>query len=518
MTLARPELARLAGLAGLMIAAAALPLRPAMAQSTGDAAAATGSRFQARAGLTQAWTDNLRLQPSSGAGAGRDAALITTVSPGFSLSTSRRTLRASIDYSLNAIAYTKSDQPSQIQNSLSAQSVANLLDGALSVDARASIGQQAVSAFGPVAASTSLANPNQREVTNLSLSPALRGRVGDWANVELRGSFGRVQARNSSLGDSQSSGGSFRLNSAAPGPLSAGLLVSTQRNRSGGLAANARTESATVNLGYRPDPDWSVGAIAGRERSDVLTGFARQGATYGVNTIWSPTPRTRIAGDWQRHEYGDSHTLSVEHRLARMALRFSDSQSLNLGNVGSLGGLRSNYDLYFQLFASVEPDPIRRDAYVRRYLESVGLSAAAPANSGFLSAGPSRQRSQSLGASFQGVRSTVAMQVTRSLTGRIGTNSNAGDLASNQQVEQRSYSLTAGHQLDPQSSISLSLSRQESRGQGAGASTTLNTFFVNWSARLGRTLSAQLGTRHSRFTGPSPYSENSVTASMTQLF
>ena len=84
----------------------ALAVSAALAQAQqGGAAASSGVTLVPRLGVTQTWTDNLHLNDQN-----KDAALITTVSPGFSLTSNSGSLRGTLDYSLNGIAYVKSDQ------------------------------------------------------------------------------------------------------------------------------------------------------------------------------------------------------------------------------------------------------------------------------------------------------------------------------------------------------------------------------------------------------------------------
>ncbi len=480
----------------------------------------SGMLVQTSVSVMETWTDNLRLSDVN-----KDAALITTVSPGLRVVSNSGAVRGSLDYALNGIVYIKSDQPSRVQNSLSANGQAELISRTLFVDVRASIGQQNASAFGLQSAPTlgsrgavdSLANPNQHETGTLSVSPSLRGRLAGLATYELRGDFARTEARGTSLGDSRSQGGSLRINQANPGVTGWWLLGSTQKVRSTSVASN-RNDTVKIGVDYHPDPDWNFTLNGGRERTDFLGGSSQQGNTGGVASQWTPTPRTQLAADWQYHNYGNSHNLSFVHRLARSVWRLSDTTTTTLGNTGATGGAGTYYELYYLLFASVEPDLVKRDALVRTYLQSQGLSPDAAVAGGFLSAGPSRLHSQQLAITLQGVRSTLSALVSRTVTSRLGDNLNQGTLASTARVEQRSYSLTASHQLTPLSGLSLSVARQESVGDLGSQSTHLTSLLASWNARLAERLSLMVGGRHSRFDSITPYTENAVYASLTQQF
>lgn len=487
----------------------------------GEGATGGGGSIEPRIGVSQSWTDNLRLTERD-----KDAALITTVSPGISFRKNSGAVRGSLDYSLNGITYLKSSYGTRLQNALSANLQAEVLPRTFYVDAQATIGQQSTSAFGLQAPTlgtqggvSPLDNPNSRETGTLTVSPLLRGQLGGIALVELRGNLSMTEARGSALGDSHGSGGSLRITQAAPGVMSWYFLLNTQQSRPKGALSN-RNSSAVVGVNYQPDPDWVFGANLGKERNDYLSrqGNEQSGTTGSFNAQWAPTSRTRISADYQRHTYGNTHGWTFEHRMRNSVWRLADTRNVVLGNTGSAGGLRTNYDLYFLLLASAEPDPIKRDTLVRAVLLSLGLAPDAPLAQGFLSTGPSRLHTQLLGLTLQGVRANITANVSRSVTTRLGSGLNQGDLANNALIDQRSYSLSASYQLSPVSGLSLTASRQESKGDGANLHTQLTSLVANWSMRLGGRLSAQLGARHSRFEGTTSYTENAAYANITQQF
>lgn len=525
MTRLRPE-TRL-----LPLAFALLALAAQAQQGEGGAGAGAGAgpgpgpgrgAVQPRLSVSQSWTDNLRLAERD-----KDAALITTVSPGVTISRNTGMVQGSLDYSLYGITYLKTEASSRVQNSLSANLRADLVPETFSVDARATIGQQTQSAFGLQSAPTLgsqgnvslLDNPNSRETGTLTVSPALRTRFGGVAVMDLRGNATVTDVRGTALGDSRATGATLQLSQPQPGLLSWYAQAATQQSRAK-LGQTNRNTSVTVGLNYRPDPDLRLSANVGQERSDYLSqsGTGADGSTWGVTADWTPTPRTRANAAFQRHTYGDSRNVSFEHRMRSSVWRYADTRNVTLGNTGATGGQRTNYDLYFLLLASAEPDPVKRDILVRTTLQALGLSPDALAATGFLSTGPSQTRNQSLSLALQGVRASITALVGRTVTSRLAAGLNQGDLANNARIEQRSYSLTGSYQLSPVSALALSATRQEAQGDAAAARTQLTSWFANWNARLGARLSVQLGARHSRSEGSAEYTENSVYGSLTQQF
>ncbi len=497
---------------------ALLALSAAQAQTEGGATS-SGTTVRPHVGIMETWTDNLKLSDHD-----KDAALVTTLSPGISIVRNSGALRGSLDYTLNGIAYLKSDQPSLLQNSLQANGQAELIERRLFVDMNASIGQQSASAFGLQSTPTlgsqgsvsALANANRHEVATLTLSPLLHGVVSNLASMDLRGNFTRTEVRGTSLGDSRGTGGSARFSGLGSGPVNWWALVNTQRTAPVGARAN-RLSSAVAGLNFLPDPDLTLGVDAGRERNDFLTNTGQTGVTGGVTAQWTPTPRTRVNGDWHHHAYGNSHSFSFEHRMAHSVWQLSDSRTVTVGSVAA-GGVRSNYDQFFLLFASVEPDPVKRDQLVRAYLQAQGLSPDAPASSGFLSSGPSQMHNQLLGFTLQGVRSTLSAQASRIITTRLGSGLNLGDLANTSRIEQRSYSLTASHQLTPTSGVSVTAAQQQTLGDASTRAAQLRSLTANWNGKLGPRFGVQFGARHARFEGVTTYAENAVYANLTQQF
>jgi len=480
----------------------------------GGFGAGAGLRVQPRISLTQTWTDNLALQDRA-----KDQALFSIVAPGISISNNSGRLRGNLDYALNGIVYAKTDRDSNVQHSLSANANLELIDRHFFVDMRASYSQQQASAFGQqVSTENAIRNPNSTDVANLTITPSLRGRLADLARVEARVNASLTDAKESAIGDSRLFDLSLRADGIATGSLSWWSLISAQQSHFNAGNDNFRS-SATGGLNYRLDVDFSLGANAGLERSDLKTGSGKSGPTAGLNAVWTPTPRTSVQGDYQHHDYGSSHSLSVSHRFQRSSIRYSDNTSVSQGLDSGAGGQMTNYELYFFQFQSLYPDPVIRDAKVRQFLQEAGISPNAAANSGFLSSAPSLQRRQELSLSWQGLRASATAMLNQSKNGRIGGQvPGQGDLSQSSTVLQRGASATFSYRLTPESSANLALSEQQTRGDQASLSTTLRTINLSWTGRLGSKGSLNVGARYSHFEGNLPYRENAVFATLVHQF
>jgi uncharacterized protein (PEP-CTERM system associated) len=128
------------------------------------------------------------------------------------------------------------------------------------------------------------------------------------------------------------------------------------------------------SLDYLVDPTLVVALRAGTDVQDVSTGQSQTSTSWGAGVNWRPGPRTSLAIDYDRRYFGNSHALVFTHRMARTVWTASDTRSVQIGGNRSRAEI-STYDLFYAQFASVEPDPVRRDALVRAFLDANGLDA-----------------------------------------------------------------------------------------------------------------------------------------------
>ena len=63
------------------------------------------------------------------------------------------------------------------------------------------------------------------------------------------------------------------------------------------------------------------------------------------------------------HVYGNTYAVNFEQRFARTVWRYSDSRAATNTSLGALG-TQTNYELFYLQFASIEPDPVKRDLLV----------------------------------------------------------------------------------------------------------------------------------------------------------
>ena len=446
--------------------------------------------------------------------------LTTELRPGIQYLSRSGRLQGVASYSLGLVHRSRTDPAFEAQHRLSAALTGALVENLAFIDVSASIGKQALSAFGQqsVAGQTS-SNANQQEVGTLSISPSLRGNLAGLALYDLRLTASGTNTRKSVEGDSTATGGSLSLSSANRGALIGwGLSASsiTSDFRAGGKSSNDR---ATASLDFTPDVDLGFSLRAGRESTDIGVAERQSYDNWGVSARWSPSPRTVANFSTDRRFFGRSHSLSLSHRLPLSSLRFSSVRDITLSaNPNSLGQPLTLYDLFFAQFASQEPDPVRRQQLVLSFLAGLGLDPSATIGGGVINRGPTLQERNDLAWTYTAKRLTLAAQAFASRTRQLEAAGGAGG-AGNEDTSQRGYNGSVSYRLTPTASLSVFGSRLMTKPTATQTATDLKSLSLTLSDRLGPYATAALNARYTVFNSAfTPYRETAVGASLGLRF
>ncbi len=482
---------------------------PALAQQQ-------ATRLQTRIEANALFSDDMNAEP------GRDRGALFSLVPGLSLISRGAELRGSVDYSMTLVRPWRTEQhPDSLQHALNAQMQYAQQGGGFAFDARAGVGRQARSAFGIQRPSNGQVrlDENQREIYTLNLAPSWSSRIGDRLQFGVSHRVQATNVRDSLVGDSTLQTTSLQLGPASRAALAWGLGY-TDARVSPRLTRDTRTQSAFGSLSWRPDIDWDFGASVGHQRSDLRGPLTQEGATYGLSARWRPTPRSLLAASADHNVYGNTHSLSLEHRFARASLRLQEVRSVQNPGVAGAAVALTNYELMFAQLASIEPDPLLRDQMVRAQLQQLGLSPDAVALTGFLTSRPTLSRQRLIGAAWQTQRSNWAMTLSRSDSERFApTLEGFDDFADSRQVSSEGLSLSASYRLTPVAGLSGVLQWQRNQGDLASQRTELQSATLSWNTRLGRAQQLSLSLRHSNYEAPTrSYEENSLLLSFQQTF
>ena len=465
--------------------------------------------------VTQTLTDNATLSSTDKRGD-----LITSVSPSVHVRSGSGRVQGFVDYALLGLVYANGSQSNSIQQSLNAAVKAEAVENFAFVDANASVSRQNISALGTQSSDSSLQTSNQTEVTSVSVSPYVRGRLGSFAGYQARLNYSTTRTGADTIGNSTNTGGSVHVGSdGAFARLNWGLDASRQVTDYS-VGRKTRSDSAVGSLIFSPIPDLQLFARAGREINNVVTLEREGNSTYGGGLRWAPSPRTSLSAQGDRRYFGNSYAITFEHRTARTAWTLSSTRGASSDAGATRGALITEFDLLYLQLTSAYADPLERARQVLIRLQALGKNPFAIAPGGFLSNAVSLRRSNTASAAYLGLRTTFLVLVQQSDTRRLDTESSAIDsLAGNHPIRQRSLGLSVAHRLTPLSSANLSLTQSRSADILSGTRVDLLSLTAGWSSELGARTRTAFGVRHSISDGDaSTYTESAIFASLTYQF
>jgi uncharacterized protein (PEP-CTERM system associated) len=422
-----------------------------------------------------------------------------------------------VSYSLTGLVYARDSSSNTAYHTLAGSGRLELVPDRAGINLAASASRQAISAFGTQSADESLNNANQAQTFSYSLSPYLTGRllgnVGYQAQIAYNDSRSDASIDTDTRSLDVSLGLSGRLAALGWG-LNASRLVSETADQ-----PRLHNGRLTGSLNYLADVDLQLMLRAGREVDNLRTGESESTTTWGVGLRWTPTVRTSLNLDFDRRFFGRSYSAQFSHRMARTIWTLNDSRSLSVPGVSGRG-IVSLYDLFFAQFASLEPDVTRRDVLVRDFLAANGLSGSDTiVVPGFLSAGPTVQRTQTAAVAYNGRRATLTVTALRTRSSTAADENTDGTLTNGQNVRQQGLTFSLSHRLTPEASVVVTLSQRRTAGNETEATTDLRSIVATWSSRLGPYTNVSLGLRHSRFDSETnPYHESAVIGTIRMRF
>jgi uncharacterized protein (PEP-CTERM system associated) len=467
------------------------------------------SSFQPTFDVTTTLTNNYRLTSTD-----KQSEWIVQVSPGLQFNSSTSWVRGYLDYSLNGVAYARNREDSNFQNALNAALAIEAIPNRLFVDINGTISQQSISAFGQTSNDSTLNNSNSTEVASYSVTPYLRGWIGDLARYEARLSYQTTRSR--AAPDATSGEALLHLGSdRAFSKVGWGLDLSRQAYE---FSGDDRTFDQRVrgSLLYAPMPELQLSLIAGRETSNVQGQGTQTDPTVGFGVNWQPTPRTSLSAERESRVFGSSYGLSFEHRMPNTVWRYADRRqpSTNFGQP-AIGSQSSAFQLLYAQFASREPDPAKRTQLVNDFLRTNGIDGGSAINGGSLPSATLNQRQQEFSFAWVGLRDTATFTAARSQAQRLDTSSTVNDdFANGNQVTQVSLSLDLSHRLTPSSSLNLTTLQVKARGSVSGEPTHLRSVNLSWNDDINVRWGVALAARYNWFDSASaPYTEAAVIAS-----
>lgn len=459
---------------------------------------------------------------TSAGGGAKTSDQITEVVPGVRVDGRTARVKMHLDYELRGMLYAQGSHGNQMQNTLNAFGTLEAIENLLFVDASGVISQQTISAFGAQSPSYYSSSANTTETSNFRLSPYLKGRLGGYADYEVRYARTMVRAKSAAASDTDIDQWLGRVGGDTPLAFLGWSVDGNRTQYDYGMGRKSESDQWRGSLNFKADPQLRLSVSAGRESNDFATLTKQSWNTQGYGADWNPTERTQISAFREKRFFGYGHSLSINHRMPKSAIRYSDKRDVAaLPTQLATVGMGNIYDLLFSEYASEFPDPVVRAAFVNLLLAIYQIPANTPVTAGFLSSQVSIQRSQDLTFVLQGARNILTLSAVRTQSDRLGTSlGSADDFSLASTIRQQGFNATFSHRLTGLTSLNVMGSRTRSFGSGMATSleTRQNTLSAGISTKLGAKTNGALTARRTEATGTVPYTENAVVGSLAITF
>lgn len=503
------RMAKCCAAAPLIVASQAHAQVPAQAAAPAQAGATSTAR--------QEWQRELRLDLGLvisdnalllGRGAERsDVTFRTAPTIGLRRTTGR--FRFDGRYAPVIIGYANDSREETLFNLLGASATYEAVDGRAFVDGKAQINQVFLSPFGSQPTEFSTGSLNRTESRTLSLSPYVRGPLGQGGRYQLRSDNSYTTFTAQSTLSITTTGVSGEVAG------SRGNLISLGANgyynlSTYGSGADLTTQSMSVRATLNPDPDFAPYLTGGYESNEYFRATF-QGPRYGGGFRWQPSPRTAMDIGVEKRYFGTSFTIDATYRtrLSLWSLRAYRTDRVTPLAAGIGLTSTSTRDFLANLLRAQYPDEAQRQIEVERLMTSGALPTTLSAQSALSSPRVLLVEGVEPSLAVTGVRNTFLASVFWRRNTPLSSNGGidfADVFNTVNGFEQVGASVTWTHRFDGQTSASTGVDRFNTKSiranpaQPASIDTeqTIYRFFLT--RDIGPQTSANAGIRFTRFT------------------
>ena len=459
--------------------------------------------------------------------------LILALAPRLNFSFNGSRLKTSGAVGVDAVHYTRHSESDRVSPYVRGALNAELVDRWLSLDASANVASIQADAF---ASSTGEAsNYNRRLAAVYRLSPALDHEFTPRVSVHARSdnTLTRLSSEDSSgVGSLSSSRYRTQRNSVIgtlkPEPLGGSVELSSERSAFVGDAAQELAiDAARAVASYAVNDDLSVSAVAGRERSRLLS-VEQSDNIVGARLHWTPSPRTDLRVAAEHRFFGTGLDLGFTHRTPFLATSITFQRSprfvpVTLGTAAVGADLATFLD---SILTTRYPDPAARGKVVQDLIVSRGLPTSAAVPVSIVAQYPQLDETATLTVVMLLPRDTVTVSVYAQTLRKLSRNNDPLEAASglDSDARQRGFLLGYNRRLSPVLSIDFALNHSITDGLAArqGDESTSSLFRVSMVQTLNARAAVTAGIARRQLTtnvsGKSSATEHSAFAGISYSF
>ncbi|KQQ87049.1 TIGR03016 family PEP-CTERM system-associated outer membrane protein [Massilia sp. Leaf139] len=474
--------------------------------------------------LTETYTDNVALQSD----ANKQAEWVTEATPGITVLGQNSRVQLSARARASFYKYSGGEPIGTRSNNsqYDANGRLKVVDELLYVDAFASAGSRAVSAFGPRSAN-GFSDENTTDVSTWRISPYLTRRFGNFAAATLRYTHDSTKTDNSVFGNSSADGVIFDLGSGRAWRDIGWNLRYARQDVTTDEFGDTSSENALLGLSYRVHRTLRLTASAGYDRYDYQAlGGRTSGASWSAGFGWNPSQRTSVELSAGRHYLGNTGSLAASHRSRHTVWRLGYADSVTTTRQQfALPQAVDTASLLDSLFAVTIPDPFARRQAIEAYLRATGLPSSLADEVNYLTNRYFRQKQAQ--ASFAFNMRAHSSVVSAFATERLALSSGEADsgllgsqlFALNDNVRQFGLSASHSYRLNALSSASATLLATRDRSLTTSIEQDQQSLRLSLTRRFSRNLLGVVELRHARgdraLFGGSRYTENAVSATLS---
>jgi uncharacterized protein (PEP-CTERM system associated) len=476
--------------------------------------------------LRGTYSDNVKLETAERA----RSQFIVDLAPSLLIRNDSPRLKLTAAASSHLYAHTGDaiDGTNSTQSQLQADARAKLIDDLLYLDGTASVGQQAISAFGPQPSnSNGYTNTNSTRVSTWRISPYLMHNFGAAATGQARYTRDSVKSGNAGLGDSTSDALALSLDSGSAFRTVGWGLQANRQDVHDSLGRDYQIETANASVHLRTGHTLTLDASGGYDKYDYSSpGGVSSGASHSLGFTWTPSLRTRIQLSAGKRYFGPSYLLALSHRSRRTvwSANYNDAVTTTRDQLFIPAAVNAA-DMLDRLFSASIADPVARRLAVDAFIRANGLPPSLAHNVNYFSNRFILQRQFQASAAFNTARTTSVVAINANKREALSSLEEDRALAGtapltlNDNTRQAGASVLVSYRLSPRSAVSASANSNRTESLSTGIKSNQRTFNVSLTRQFQSKLKAVVEVRRNQgdmgLAGSGKYRENAVSASLS---